>query len=187
MAADMKETIALAARTLLFEKRVKKLTVKDIVEECRITRQTFYYHFADIPDLLRWAMKQGITHWLKGMDAQTGPEEKLRFFFLTAVNSIPYIRRSQNTNYAAEIRGMLTDQAYDIFDSFARSRHLYANLSQSQFDLVKRYHCQAIMGILAGWTDADSENLDEIVHTVYRLITEGIPPQTKTGPCPTVK
>ena len=36
MAADMKETIALAARTLLFEKRVKKLTVKDIVEECQM-------------------------------------------------------------------------------------------------------------------------------------------------------
>ena len=72
---------------------------------------------------------------------------------------------------------MLTDQAYAIFDTFARSRRLYADLSQSQFDLVKRYHCQAIMGILAGWTDADSENLDEIVHTVYRLIAEGIPPK----------
>ena len=177
MAADMKETIAMAAKTLLFEKRVKKLTVKDIVEECRITRQTFYYHFEDIPDLLRWSMEQGIDHWLKGLDAQAGPEEKLRFFFLTAVNAIPYVRRSQDTNYAAEIRAMLTTQSYAIFDTFARNRHLYAGLSQSQFDLVKRYHCQAIMGILAGWTDADSENLDEIVHTVYRLIAEGIPPK----------
>jgi len=52
MAIDMKKTIAEAASNLLFEKKVKKLTVKDIVEECHITRQAFYYHFEDIPDPL---------------------------------------------------------------------------------------------------------------------------------------
>ena len=52
MAIDMKKTIAEAASNLLFEKKVKKLTVKDIVEECHITRQAFYYHFEDIPDLI---------------------------------------------------------------------------------------------------------------------------------------
>ena len=38
---DMKEIIAEAARKLILEKKVKKLTVKDIVEECQITRQAF--------------------------------------------------------------------------------------------------------------------------------------------------
>ena len=58
MAADMKQTIAQAAKTLLMEKNVKKLTVKDIVEECQITRQAFYYHFEDIPDLFRWMLER---------------------------------------------------------------------------------------------------------------------------------
>lgn len=44
MPADMKDTIAQAAKSLLMEKGVRKLTVKDIVEECSITRQAFYYH-----------------------------------------------------------------------------------------------------------------------------------------------
>ena len=51
MAEDMKKEIAEAARILLIEKGVKKLTVKDIVEECHITRQTFYYYFENIPEL----------------------------------------------------------------------------------------------------------------------------------------
>ena len=33
---DMKEIIVVAARKLILEKKVKKLTVKDIVEECQI-------------------------------------------------------------------------------------------------------------------------------------------------------
>ena len=65
MSAEMKEIIAESARTLIFEKRVKKLTVKDIVEECNITRQTFYYHFEDIPGLFRWILEQGSKKMLE--------------------------------------------------------------------------------------------------------------------------
>ena len=36
---------------LLEERPVKKISVKDIVEDCGINRNTFYYHFADIPAL----------------------------------------------------------------------------------------------------------------------------------------
>ena len=49
MPADMKRQIAEATRTLLMDRYVKKLTVKDIVEECHITRQAFYYHFEGYP------------------------------------------------------------------------------------------------------------------------------------------
>lgn len=58
MATDMKESIAKAAKALLMEKGASKLTVKDIVEKCQITRQAFYYHFEDIPALVRWILAQ---------------------------------------------------------------------------------------------------------------------------------
>ena len=54
----MKETIAQGALSLLLDDKVKKLTVKDIVDKCRITRQTFYYHFADITELFRWILEK---------------------------------------------------------------------------------------------------------------------------------
>ena len=50
MPGDMKETIAKAAIKLLSQNHVKKLTGKDIVEQCHITRQRYYYHFEAIPD-----------------------------------------------------------------------------------------------------------------------------------------
>lgn len=58
MEKDMKKQIAEASRELLFEDQVKKLTVKAIVDKCKITRQAFYYHFEDIPDLLKWILDQ---------------------------------------------------------------------------------------------------------------------------------
>lgn len=37
---------------LLNEKPLNKITVKDIVEDCGINRNSFYYHFTDIPSLI---------------------------------------------------------------------------------------------------------------------------------------
>lgn len=51
--ADLKDSISQAAISLVMKKGVKRLTVKDIVEECHITRQAFYYHFEDIPVLFQ--------------------------------------------------------------------------------------------------------------------------------------
>lgn len=36
------------------EKPISKITVGDIADRCGINRQTFYYHFQDIPDLVEW-------------------------------------------------------------------------------------------------------------------------------------
>lgn len=43
---------------LLEEKPFGKITVKELVERCGVNRNTFYYHFRDIPDLLESMVKE---------------------------------------------------------------------------------------------------------------------------------
>lgn len=47
-----KQAITESFLQLLDEKPFSKITVKDIVERCGINRNTFYYHYQDIPALL---------------------------------------------------------------------------------------------------------------------------------------
>ena len=49
-----KETLADALRKMMTVKPIDKITVKDIVDICNVNRQTFYYHFDDVYDLLEW-------------------------------------------------------------------------------------------------------------------------------------
>ena len=42
---------------LLDDRPLSKVSVKDIVEDCGINRNTFYYHFADMPDLVEAIMR----------------------------------------------------------------------------------------------------------------------------------
>lgn len=49
-----KKAIAYTFKDLLKEKSFSKITVNDIASKCDINRQTFYYHFQYIRDLVEW-------------------------------------------------------------------------------------------------------------------------------------
>ena len=179
MAIDMKKVIAGAALKLLIEKKVKKLTVKDIVEECHITRQSFYYHFEDIPNLLHWMLEQGMERMLQETRGQEGAEESLKCFFLMAINAAPYIKKTLQSNYGDEIERLLKEQIYKMFEKIVEEENLYQNCNQFELKLILRYHSQAVMGILREWTEEDTKNIDQIVHEVSLLMTGQISPFLK--------
>lgn len=177
MPVDMKETIAQAAKTLLMEKGVKKLTVKDIVGECQITRQAFYYHFEDIPALFRWMFERDTERTMLEAKALDNGEARLRYLFVMALNALPYVKKGMVSSYRDELEQFLVKYVERLFEQACDEEGLYQNCTRFEVRLILRYHSQAIIGILRNWTDADTKNLDLIVHTVFRLMTEGIAPR----------
>ena len=87
---DAKTALALALRDALSTTPLSKVTVSGLTRAAGVTRQAFYYHFADIRDLTVWVFKrevadQIISHatyddWSEGLLAmlvwmQSHPEE----------------------------------------------------------------------------------------------------------------
>ena len=56
-----KMAISYAFKELLLEKPYNKITVNDISERCGINRQTFYYHFLDIPNMVEWICNDDVS------------------------------------------------------------------------------------------------------------------------------
>lgn len=53
---------------LLGEKPYNKITVQDIVDRCEVNRNTFYYHFQDIPSMAEESFRQ----WVDKLISQNG-------------------------------------------------------------------------------------------------------------------
>ncbi len=51
-----KQAMYHALKKLITTKSINKITIKDITDTCGLNRQTFYYHFKDIYDLLEWTL-----------------------------------------------------------------------------------------------------------------------------------
>ena len=68
MAPSTKLALANALKAQLQKKFLDDITVKELVEACEINRQTFYYHFQDIYDLLRWLLEHETAEALGGAE-----------------------------------------------------------------------------------------------------------------------
>lgn len=67
MSQTTKRALAASLKKLLGEKPLDKITVIDIVEDCGVNRQTFYYHFKDIYDLVEWTF---LNESIKALDGK---------------------------------------------------------------------------------------------------------------------
>lgn len=105
MALSTKKALAQSLRNLLMKRTLDKITVKDIVEDCGVNRQTFYYHFHDIYDLLEWIFEDMIEtmvaersqceDWTQGMDSIVTKMLEERRLVLNAYHSVSHEAVSQ--------------------------------------------------------------------------------------------
>lgn len=67
----IKKIIKVTFWEILEEKPYNKITVQDIVNRCQVNRNTFYYHFQDIPTL----MIDSIEDWMADVIQKYGTLE----------------------------------------------------------------------------------------------------------------
>ena len=60
-----KQAIAASLTKLLLDRPIAQITIKDICADCGVNRQTFYYHFQDIYDLLFWILRRDIADFFR--------------------------------------------------------------------------------------------------------------------------
>lgn len=74
-----KKEIAAALKKIMSQKTFSKITVSELIKECNINRKTFYYHFSDIYDLLRWTFEMDAVEVVKQYDLITDFDEVAAF------------------------------------------------------------------------------------------------------------
>ncbi len=74
-----KETMAASLKRLACQKPFSKIRVSDIIADCSINRNTFYYHFEDIYDLLRWTLDHDAIEIARQFDFLAENDELVDF------------------------------------------------------------------------------------------------------------
>ena len=67
MASRTRNAIMDSCVQLLEERPISKISVKDVVEECGINRNTFYYHFQDLPTLIETIVQEEADQLIEDM------------------------------------------------------------------------------------------------------------------------
>lgn len=60
-----KRNLARSLKRLMERKPFEKISVREILEDANVTRSTFYYHFEDTYDLMKWTFETELLSLLK--------------------------------------------------------------------------------------------------------------------------
>ena len=173
-AVSTKQALAKGLKATLEHKSLDRVTVGDITTFCGLNRQTFYYHFEDIPHLLRWIMDSDSEKLISQCMNQENREEGLRHFIVTLLNLKPYVKYDMSAAQRLEVERIMEDCFLRFFERAVDEMGLYQNYNRKDQELILRYHSRAVMGLLRSWTPEDAADLDHMVHMLHLLLTGDI-------------
>ena len=181
---NTKQAFAAALKELMKQKPLNKITVKDLTEACDVNRKTFYYHFTDIYDLLKWILDEEAVNIVKQFDLIVDFRDAVSFV-------LGYVEK--NTH--------LLNCVYDSIGRDELKRFFYADFIQIVKDTVDRYekelglclkqlykefvsifYAEAIAGVLVSWIrDPKPADNETGIDYIDRLIMSSVPAVLMAG------
>lgn len=172
-----KEAIHLALRDLLQEKKLDDITVTEVVERCGISRQTFYYHFRDLYEVVEWrflALSEEMQDYLIQADrndrrlALELMVEKMRENKNLMLNIYRAFPRSYLERY-------LIRWSQPFLEDQIRERAQYYRISEDAVEFIIDLYSFGIASILLNWLDKGmSSGMVERLDYFHTLVEKGL-------------
>lgn len=152
MAKQTQKFIMSTFMQLLESESLDKITVRDIVEECEINRNTFYYHYSDIYDLLDDVFRVETEKFMsEDVDENTtfGEEyERAARFVLKYKKAILHIYDSKKRDV---LQNYLETLAFSFISRFVKKEADGYGLPDEDIDYITGFYTHAIVGNTLGW------------------------------------
>ena len=161
--------LAAALKILMAQKSMDKITIAELTNLCNIRRQSFYYHFEDIYDLLRWMIEneaisllkqqEGALLWKEGLLQLFRYLEENRTVCLCALKSVgrDHLRRF----FEADIYAII----HRTIEQLTENIGVHSNLdSFVDVEMLTHFYVVALAGMIESWL------LGEIDRTPEQLI-----------------
>ena len=150
---------------------VEKITVKEIVEACGVTRQTFYRNFQDKYDLINWYFDKILLESFEHMGEGKSVYESL-------VNKFQYIQKETLFFRAAfknDDQNCLRDHDFELITQFYTDR-IEGNTGKKMSDKIRfqlEMYCQGSIYMTVQWVLGYRKcSAEELAHALASAMPE---------------
>lgn len=168
MASFTKFAILKVFGDLAASRPVDKITVKDITDQCGISRNTFYYHYQDIYQVLKVYVQYSAEHVIELMVEDEGEDGK------AGLKEIRYLEANRellcNLYRSAaneEVRNCLQSASQIIFDRLIESVSQGMEVQAEDKKILSAVCQYTVRGIMTSWMEEDGmlngETLEQVL------------------------
>jgi len=175
MSQETKKALADSLKTIMMIKSLDKITIKEIVDICGVNRQTFYYHFQDIYELLGWIYKTEAVDSISNCKTyETWQEGFLKIFCYVGDNKA-LCMNTFNSMGRDHLETFLHNEIFpliiDVIEEVAKD----SSITSDDKTFISDFYTFAFIGILTSWMKSNMEEKPErIIHKVENLVNGDI-------------
>ena len=174
MAVNMKSMIAETFMALSKTKDVDKITVMDLVKACHISRQTFYYHFQDILEVIEWSMQQAFQEILTRKMDTDAPEKTICIFIESSSEAAALLKKLLHSKRREQIETILVNTVRSYLQELINRQESKPNLPLADAKVILDFCTYGIVGLLLENCGKKSLDKERIAHQMVRFISKGI-------------
>ncbi|MGN0524268.1 MAG: TetR family transcriptional regulator [Eubacterium sp.] len=163
MAIKTKDLIIKSFFELLGKNNIEQITVTDLVERCDISRQTFYYHFKDIPSMLEWIFNNSVETALVAVEKTANVVDSMRVYAAFTKEIHPIIEASLKTGSFITVYNLIYNSYKKIANSILTK---YYQLS----DKAKHYSVIFWASSLCGLTINEAQKKAPDYDTLFKMV-----------------
>ncbi len=181
MPIDMKNVISNTLVEMARKKGIDKITVKALIDACHISRQTFYYHFQDLMEVIEWTMEQAMQEILeKSLRAET-PEEVLKILISFAMENRTLICKLLDSQKREQMERLFVQAAKTYLQELLRNKShgyslSYYSLNYSDMDVALDFLSYGITGILFQCCRQNQVDVEKLAQQICRLLPQKTEP-----------
>ena len=175
MANFTKSAITDSFLKLLNQKKFDKITIKDIVSDCGISRKTFYYYFDDIYDLLQKYLTELTQESIRSIDnAQSFEAELIKLMEFVMQN-----KRAVYHIYYSVSRDKLEDYLYESSLPAIRSTIIKKlegiDNSAEEIEIYSKICANAFTGSVMRWVkDGMPDDFEKTIRLISRVFDDAL-------------
>lgn len=170
--------MANALKTAMKTKKLSKITVNELVCACNINRKTFYYHFQDIYDLLKWMLEQEAIDVVKNFDLIINTEEAVRFVMDYAEKNDYIINGAFDSMGYEEIKRFFHNDLFSvIYGAIGNGEASLCVTLDPQFkQFLAEFYTEASAGMLIEWTkNRFSQDKETVIQNIVSIFKISLP------------
>jgi AcrR family transcriptional regulator len=151
MAQFTKKAIIESFIKLLNQKSLDKITVKEIVDDCGINRNTFYYHFEDIHALLTFLVDAEVQRVIEKQSDVNSMEEGFIEAANFALSNKRAIYHIYNSVSREELERYLNGIAEEVMRRMIDGLDLDKDVPEADRELLIHFYKSGMVGLVTGW------------------------------------
>lgn len=171
MPVNMKVMISAAFEQLSKTKHIDKITVKDLVEACGISRQAFYYHFQDILEVMEWSVRQILQRALQSSLCAQNAEKMIEEFIRVAVEQHELLSRLLSSQRRAQVEYIFVEAMRSSIQQMIHTKRPDLALNHQELNVALNFYAYGIAGAVFENSKNGCIDEKELAHKLYQLIS----------------